>query len=371
MASKLIHLNNSTAGVAPAAHELVVGQIAINAADKKIFILGADSTVATFYSNVQGTVTSVNTVNPVSGNVTLTPANLGATTVGSAVFQAANQAAAITALGGTSVGTAVFSAASTGAAQTAIGATTTGAALFTATSASAALTTLGGVATTQIGAINGVAGLDSTGKIPTSQLPSSIVGGVKYQGTFTPGTTTLPAAATANQGWYYIATASGTYTPPGTGQPVLTFGIGDWLISNGAVWGTVESTALVSSVNGKVGAVVIVATDITSGQFAAAQLGLNTGNNLVLTTNASGTPTWLATLSAGQIGGSAGNSLVLTTSATGVPTWVSTLSAANLPVATTSALGVAQAGTGLSVAGGVFSVNTSVLTMDEGQYTGV
>jgi hypothetical protein len=370
MASKLIHLNSSTPGLIPGTDELVVGQIAINAADKRIFIIGSDTTIATFYSGVQGTVTSVNSVSPASGNVTLTPANLGATTVGDAVFTAANQAAALTALGATSIGTAVFEATTTSAAQTAIGATTTGAALFTATSASAALTTLGGVSTAEVGAANGVASLNSSGKVPVSQLPASIVGSVQYQGTFTPGTTTLPAAATANQGWYYIATASGTYTPPGSGQPALTFGIGDWLISNGIVWGTVESTALVSSVNGHVGAVVLVATDITSGTFAAAQLGANTGDNLVLTTNVSGSPTWVATLSAGQIGGSAGNSLILTTNASGVPTWVSTVPTSNLPVATTAALGLAQAGSGLNVASGVFSVNTAALTLDEGTYSG-
>jgi hypothetical protein len=370
MASKLIHLNSSTPGLIPGTDELVIGQIAINAADKRIFIIGSDSTIATFYSGVQGTVTEVNGVSPTSGNVVLTPANLGASTVGTAVFEAANQASALGALGATSIGMAVFEAATTGAAQTAIGATTTGTALFTATSASAALTTLGGVATSQIGVPSGVASLDSTGKVPTSQLPASLVGAVQYQGAFVPGTTTLPAAASGNQGWYYIATAPGTYTPPGSGQPALTFGTGDWLISNGAVWGTVESTALVSSVNGHVGAVVLVASDITSGTFAATQLGANTGDNLVLTTNVSGAPVWVATLSAGQIGGSAGDSLVLTTSAAGVPTWVATVPTANLPVATTAALGVAQAGSGLNVAAGVFSVNTSALTLDEGTYTG-
>jgi hypothetical protein len=370
MASKLIHLNSSTPGLIPGTDELVIGQIAINASDKRIFIIGSDSTIATFYSGVQGTVTEVNGVSPVSGNVVLTPANLGASTLGTSLFEAPNQAGALSALGATSIGMAVFEATSTGAAQTAIGATTVGAALFTATSASAGLATLNGVPTSEVGSANGVASLDSSGKVPVSQLPASIVGAVQYQGTFVPGTTTLPAAASGNQGWYYIATTAGTYTPPGSGQPALTFGAGDWLISNGAVWGTVESTALVSSVNGKVGAVVIVATDITSGTFAAAQLGANTGDNLVLTTNVSGAPTWVATLSAGQIGGSAGNSLVLTTNSSGVPTWASIVPTANLPVATTSALGLAQAGSGLNVASGVFSVNTSALTLDEGTYSG-
>ncbi|HDH7443101.1 TPA: hypothetical protein ACP7Q5_004966 [Escherichia coli] len=63
--------------------------------------------------------------------------------------------------------------------------------------------------------------------------------------------------------------------------------------------------------------------------------------------------------------------MVHTTNGSGAPAWVSTVPTANLPVASSSALGLAQAGTGLSVAGGVFSVNTSVLTLDEGTYTGV
>src|ERR1700756_3373811 len=99
MASKLIHLNSSTPGLIPGTDEIVIGQIAINASDKRIFIIGADSTIATFYSGVQGTVTEVNGVSPTSGNVTLTPANLGASSVGTAVFEAANQSAAISALG--------------------------------------------------------------------------------------------------------------------------------------------------------------------------------------------------------------------------------------------------------------------------------
>lgn len=67
----------------------------------------------------------------------------------------------------------------------------------------------------------------------------------------------------------------------------------------------------VTSVNGKTGAVVISATDITTGTFAAAQLGAGSGNNDVLTTNGSGAPTWVATLSAAQMGSGAGNNLVL------------------------------------------------------------
>ncbi len=95
--------------------------------------------------------------------------------------------------------------------------------------------------------------------LPTSNLPSSILGAVDYQGTFIPGTTTLPAAATANKGWYFVASAAGTYTPPG--GSLLTFAAGDWLISNGSVWETVSNQGAVTSVNGQTGAVSIQAVD--------------------------------------------------------------------------------------------------------------
>jgi hypothetical protein len=392
MSSKLLHLRSSTAGLVPGTDELTLGQIAINTADKKLFILCSDGTIAQFYSGDYGTVTSVNSVAPVSGNVTLTPTNLGATTignsvftatsvagaltalgatsVGSAVFTATNQSTAVSALGATAIGSSIFTAASTGAVQTAIGATATGSALLTASSVSAAVSYLSVIPTSQIGAASGVAPLDVNSKVPLANLPSSIIGGVNYQGSFIPGTTTLPAAASGNKGWYYIATAAGTYTPPGSGQPALTFGSGDWIISDGIYWGTVENTALVSSVNGQTGAVVLAANNITTGTFAAAQLGASPGNNDVLTTGSTGLPAWVATLAASQLGASPVASAVLTTNASSIPTWVAQVPASNLPVGSATQPGIAQAGTGLSSASGVYSVNTSVLTMDEGNYSG-
>lgn len=412
MASKMIHLNNSTPGLAPAAHELVAGQIAINTADKLIFILGSDNNVYTFYAGKQGTVTSVNGKNPVAGAVTLVPSDLGATSTGTAVFTASTAATAVTALGATTVGAAVFSAASQSSAQTALGATTVGSALFTASTTTAAMTAMGGSAvgqsvftaastgaaqtaigasgtgssiftaanasavvtllsvipTSQIGAASGVAPLDVNSKVPTANLPASVLGSVNYQGTFTPGTSTLPAAASGNKGWYYITTAAGTYTPPS--GSLLTFLQGDWLISNGTEWDVVDAQDAVTSVNGHLGAVVLAATDITTGTFAAAQLGSGSAASEVLTTNGSGVPTWVAAVPVGNLGASAAANAVLTTNGSSVPTWATTVPTSNLPVATAAALGLAEAGTGLSVAAGVFSVNTSVLTMDEGTYTG-
>ena len=379
MASKLIHLHNATAGALPLIADLLPGRIAINHADGKIYISNATGDgVLTFSAGAGvGDVKSVNSKTPDgTGNVTLVPSDLGATTVGTAVFTAATTTAAQTAigatatgqslitaanaaavrtaagitaigssivtaadapsartaLGSTTVGDAVFTAASTGAAQTALGATTTGAALFTAASVAAAQTTLGA------GAANGLATLDGNSKVPTAQLPDAILGSVNYQGSFDATSGSVPAAATANKGWYYVVSVAGTYTPPG--QSALTLKLGDWLISNGTVWQTVNAQDAVSSVAGKTGAVVLAAADIASGTFVAARLGSGSGNNKVLTTDGSGNPAFVDT----------------------VPTL-------NLPTATTSALGLAQAGTGLTATAGVFAVDTTVLTMDEGSYT--
>ncbi len=52
----------------------------------------------------------------------------------------------------------------------------------------------------------------------------------------------------------------------------------------------------VTSVNAKTGAVVIAATDITTGTFASAQLGATSGDNQVLITSATGVPTWVSTI---------------------------------------------------------------------------
>jgi hypothetical protein len=134
--------------------------------------------------------------------------------------------------------------------------------------------------------------------IPTANLPASILGAVDYQGSFIPGTTTLPAAATANKGFYYVATAAGTYTPPG--GTLLTFAAGDWLISDGATWSTVATQGAVTSVNGQTGAVTVQAVDnndatgtslISDGGSSTGTVKLKTlvaGTNISITADGNG-----------------------------------------------------------------------------------
>jgi hypothetical protein len=317
--AKLIHYNSTTASAVPLPANLVVGQIAINHADRKLFIIDSSSGNVVVVGDANyGTVKSVNAQSPNgAGAVTLTPANLGATTVGSALFTAA----------------------SAGAAQTTLGASTIGATIFGAADAAAVRTAISAVATTQIGAANGVAPLGSDSKLPTSYLPDSILGGVNFQSVYNASTNTpaVPAAASGNKGWYYVTSVAGTYTP-GTGSPV-PLEVGDWLLSDGTAWSRVDAQDAVTSVAGRTGAIVLGATDIASGTFVAARLGASSGNSLVLTTNSSGTPTW-----------------------------VSALPAANLPVATTSAQGIVQIGSGLTVTSGTIAVDVNNLTLNEGTF---
>lgn len=131
----------------------------------------------------------------------------------------------------------------------------------------------------EMGVANGVATLDSNAKIKTSQLPDYLLGQLLYGGTVTTGvvatltdnakkrlgtnnaTITLTndtSAITgykANEGIFYIAQANFTFAG-------ISYLIGDWVISNGAGWTKVDNTDSVTSVNGKIGTVVLSAVDV-------------------------------------------------------------------------------------------------------------
>ena len=91
---------------------------------------------------------------------------------------------------------------------------------------------------------NGYASLDSAGKIPSSQLPLTVV---EYQGTLNASTGT-PALVdgTGNTGDIYRVSVAGTRTF-GTGT-TLTLRVGDYVIYNGATWEKSATTDTVASV---------------------------------------------------------------------------------------------------------------------------
>ncbi len=142
---------------------------------------------------------------------------------------------------------------------------------------------VGAVATGQVGVANGVASLGADGKVPTSQLPATSVGGLNYQGTWnaTTNTPAMPAAAAGNKGWYYKVSVAGTTVV----DTISDWLIGDWIVSNGTTWDKVDNTEAVSSVNGATGAVVI--STITGNAGTATKLA--TARNIALSGDATGT----------------------------------------------------------------------------------
>jgi hypothetical protein len=100
-----------------------------------------------------------------------------------------------------------------------------------------------------LAAANGVATLDGNGKLTSTQLPNSVLGGLVYQSSFDPTTgkdsdgTAIPAAGASNKGFYWIASAAGSWTPPGN-SAVIDWAIGDWLVSNGTGYDEIDNTTV-------------------------------------------------------------------------------------------------------------------------------
>ena len=89
---------------------------------------------------------------------------------------------------------------------------------------------------------------------------SVLEGGLSYQGLWNANTNapTMPAAATGNNGHYYLVSVSGTTAIDG----ISSWTAGNWLISNGTTWEKVEAVGVVSSVNTRTGAITLVKADV-------------------------------------------------------------------------------------------------------------
>lgn len=117
------------------------------------------------------------------------------------------------------------------------------------------------VSSSLLGASNGVATLDSGGKVPSSQLPSSVM---NYHGTYDIVTNT-PALSDgmvgADPGDVYICSTAGTRN---FGSGDITVGLGDWLIySQASIWEKSDNSDAVVSVNGYTGVVSLGVSDIS------------------------------------------------------------------------------------------------------------
>jgi hypothetical protein len=119
--------------------------------------------------------------------------------------------------------------------------------------------------------------------------PLIVSGTVNYKGTWnasanTPTLIDPPVAST--KGDYYVVSTAGT-------QFSITFGVGDWIISNGTAWEKVDLTDAVSSVFGRTGAVVGVSTDYSAVGLTNTAIGASSPSTGAFTSLSSSSTTTL------------------------------------------------------------------------------
>lgn len=115
----------------------------------------------------------------------------------------------------------------------------------------------------QRGASGGVASLDGGGKIPATQLPSSVM---TYEGTFdasgTPASPLLNGDVAADAGMVYLTSVAGSFN---FGAGAISFAVGDWAVYNGTIWEKSTNSNAVVSVNGFTGVVTLTTSNIAEG----------------------------------------------------------------------------------------------------------
>jgi hypothetical protein len=116
------------------------------------------------------------------------------------------------------------------------------------------------------GVSNGYASLDSGGKVPISQLPSSIM---EYKGMWNAATNTPTLAnGTGDTGDVYICNVAGTVD---FGAGPITFAVGDYVIYSGSIW---------QRSSGAVGTVTSVAASITGDSITISNSPISTSGTL-------------------------------------------------------------------------------------------
>lgn len=116
------------------------------------------------------------------------------------------------------------------------------------------------------GQINGLAELDASGKVPTSQLPSVVLGGIKVIGFWDAATNTPDLGTlTPNQGEAYQVSVAGSTNINGeTNWKVKDLVVWDDNLAGN--WFKLDNTDDVLSVNGQTGAVTLNSTHINHTQ---------------------------------------------------------------------------------------------------------
>jgi hypothetical protein len=121
------------------------------------------------------------------------------------------------------------------------------------------------------GNANGYASLDSLGKVPISQLPSSLM---EYKGMWNASTNTPTLAnGTGDTGDVYICNVAGTVN---FGAGNITFAVGDYVIYSGSIW---------QRSSGAVGTVTSVAATITGDSLTISGSPVTTSGTLAFAFN--------------------------------------------------------------------------------------
>jgi len=106
------------------------------------------------------------------------------------------------------------------------------------------------VGTYGYGLANGVATLDSGGKIPAAQLPSTVM---EYKGTWNASTNTPTLAdGIGDNGDVYLVNVAGSQD---LGSGIISFAVGDWVVYNGTIWQKSLNSNAVASVFGRTGTI--------------------------------------------------------------------------------------------------------------------
>ena len=158
-------------------------------------------------------------------------------------------------------------------------------------------------AATLIGTASGLATLDSGGKLTTAQIPSSLVGGMSYQGTWN-ATINSPALASGvgTKGYFYKVGVAGATSIDGC----TNWNIGDMIAFDGTTWDKFDGPAeAVISVNGATGAVTVAATNQTM-YIGTTAIAINAGSGTI--TSLAGLTSVTATTFTGSLTGNASGS---------------------------------------------------------------
>jgi hypothetical protein len=156
----------------------------------------------------------------------------------------------------------------------------------------------------QLGANNGIATLDGSGKVPVSQLPSAIM---TYEGVWNASTNSPTLVdGTGDTGMVYRVGTAGSQN---LGSGSISFDVGDYVIYNGSIWEKSDTTDSVVSVNSQTGVVVLNTSHISENtnlyftdERAQDAIGAMVANSSkVSLTYVDGTPSLTADIVAGSL----------------------------------------------------------------------